>query len=129
MTASLTRAHRLSVARAWEGDEPFSEFMQRWVETGEAKASAMKRVRLNKLAQLVADAELVGAAAQQRLITNTLFGGLIEGPLVDEAIALSQRVNVSNKQACAVAWDEGFQDRQQPTNPYLPAAPKPSERP
>lgn len=56
MTAPITKSHRLSVARAWEGDEPFSSFVQHWVETGEAKASAVKRARLNKLAQLVADA-------------------------------------------------------------------------
>lgn len=55
----ITRAHRLSVARAWEGDkqEP-RDFVQYWVDTGNHTAGYLATgLVLERLAQLVADAE------------------------------------------------------------------------
>lgn len=56
----ITKAHRLSVARAWEGDEPTSLFFRTWIDGGLMGSwpTAQETIRmLERLAQLVADAE------------------------------------------------------------------------
>lgn len=87
-----------------------------WVESGNwadvnpswaygAIAVGANRRPLERTAQALANAEMDGAAAQQQLITNLMFGGLVEGPLVDEAIALSKQVSdAAKKQASPEAW-------------------------
>ncbi len=55
MTVVVTRAHRLSVARAWEGDD-LSAAMRRWVD-GIPDGEHSQARRFDDLAQLVADAE------------------------------------------------------------------------
>jgi hypothetical protein len=62
MTNPITREHRLSVARAWEGDELAAVPVQTWVATGALESRGIPSVRnrleaLERLAQLMADAE------------------------------------------------------------------------
>ena len=59
MTAPITKSHRLSVARAWEGSDDLSVFIQRWV-AGEPPGWVNVEdviAQLDRLSQLVADAE------------------------------------------------------------------------
>jgi hypothetical protein len=57
MSAPITRTHRLAVARAWEGDgRARPTWVHRWIETG-AGAHDAEEATLERLAQLVADAE------------------------------------------------------------------------
>lgn len=55
MSNTITRDHRLSVARAWE-PEPFSPYMMMWID-GKRHPSHFSAERLDRLAQVVADAE------------------------------------------------------------------------
>ena len=56
MTAPITKAHRLAVARAWaDGDANLSIETRRWIASGVADYG--EEAALERLAQLVADAE------------------------------------------------------------------------
>jgi hypothetical protein len=57
MTNPITRHHRLSVARAWEDDGVESAFALRWVNGEWPGPLTPTLAKLERLAQLVADAE------------------------------------------------------------------------
>jgi hypothetical protein len=69
--AAVTSAHRLLIARAWEGDGTLSTFIQRWIDGephdawGQGVAGTLES--LERMAQLLADAEPRWVLTSERL--------------------------------------------------------------
>ncbi len=74
MTNPITRAHRLAVARAWEGasEDAFPALVRDWAEFGPTAGTCSQQTRLKlgaleRVARMVADAEGAWIPVTERL--------------------------------------------------------------
>lgn len=120
----ITRTHRLSVARAWEGEDSLAPFVHSWVEDGHVVRDQFKPVieTLERLAQLVADAEGAWIPCEERL------------PKVGEPFLIYLSKKNLVRQGFRTNGKLWFLDDGDPAPAVthwrtLPAAPKPPEQP
>jgi hypothetical protein len=122
----VTRTHRLAVARAWCGEDDVSKRIMTWAESGGGDDWPIILQGLERLAQLVADAEGAWIPSPVEPPAIDSFAWVIWNGVVQDQPW--QWVNTDDDEACF--FFDGHNLQLDEVDAYLPIAqPKPPEQP